>query len=276
MRYLMKMIGKGIVNYCNRTIVPIIGHMFCSRNKYCNVIYYHDIVSGEGYSYMKTNLEVFKRQMEWLSREGYETLRFDDLDEERIRFKKKRILIAFDDGWRSNYDEIFYYMQQRGLKYNIFLTIGEIGANPNYLTWTLVREMYKSGIVGFGTHTFSHPDMSLLAKEEYNKEVFFADSTFEKELGYHPMDFCYPFGFYNNRNNEWMETHSNYQRVYTSDQIYSYDLGKIIIFGRNGISNNDSFSLFVNKVKGYTNFQGVYDNCITKRLFSFYHKMLTR
>ena len=111
-----------------------------------NVIYYHDIVRGEGFSFMRTNINVFKNQMEWLKNHGYETFRFDDLNDCTIRFRKKRVLIAFDDGWRSNYSEIYDLMRQMGLKYNIFLTIGEIGVNPNYLTWDMAREMHKSGL----------------------------------------------------------------------------------------------------------------------------------
>lgn len=41
-------------------------------------------------------------------------------------------------------------MKSLGLKYNIYLTIGEIGTNPEYLTWDIVRKIHSEGIVGFG------------------------------------------------------------------------------------------------------------------------------
>ncbi len=125
---------------------PLIGRMMLQNNIYVNVIYYHDIVRDKGYSFMRTNIGVFKHQMEWLAKNGYETLRFDDLNVDTLRFKKKRVLIAFDDGWRSNYTEIFEYMKSLGLQYNIFLTMGEINNNPEYLTWDMVREMHDSGL----------------------------------------------------------------------------------------------------------------------------------
>ena len=223
------------------------------RNKFINVFYYHDIVRDNGYSFMRTNIDVFKHQMEWLVSKGYETLRFDDLNEETLMFKKKKVLIAFDDGWRSNYTEIFEYMKSQGLKYNIFLTMGEINNNPEYLTWNMVREMHESGLCGFGAHTYTHPDMSDLNKICIDKEVNQADKLFEKELGYQPIDFCYPFGYYSEESNLGLEVKSQYQRIYTSQNLFSYSQNGRIVMGRNGISTDDSEAEFQNKVKGYEN-----------------------
>ena len=236
-----------------RIFCPIIGRLMLHRNKFINVFYYHDIVRDNGYSFMRTNIDVFKHQMEWLVSKGYETLRFDDLNEETLMFKKKKVLIAFDDGWRSNYTEIFEYMKSQGLKYNIFLTMGEINNNPEYLTWNMVREMHESGLCGFGAHTYTHPDMSDLNKICIDKEVNQADKLFEKELGYQPIDFCYPFGYYSEESNLGLEVKSQYQRIYTSQNLFSYSQNGRIVMGRNGISTDDSEAEFQNKVKGYEN-----------------------
>ena len=131
---------NNLKQYFFDNIVPFLGKIFVSNNKYVNVIYYHDIVEGKGYSMMQMNVEKFKQQMLFIKRNGYETLRFDDLNKlELIKFKKKRVVIAFDDGWKSNYSLIFDWMKEKGIKYNIYLTMGEIGVNPGYLTWEQVR-----------------------------------------------------------------------------------------------------------------------------------------
>ena len=114
---------------------------------------------------MKTNINVFRRQMEYIAAKGYETLRFDDLqDVQKVKGGSKKVIIAFDDGWLSNYNEIYDMMKSLGLKYNIYLTIGEIGTNPEYLTWDIVRKMHSEGLVGFGAHTYTHPDMTDIFK----------------------------------------------------------------------------------------------------------------
>lgn len=270
---MIKIIGKKILLFVEYHIVPFGGWLFNSKNKFVNVIYYHDIVHDDGDSYMRTNIDVFEKQMVWLANNGYETLRFDDLDDEHIRFKKKRILIAFDDGWLSNYTVIIDMMKGLGLKYNIFLTMGEIGNNPEYLSWDMVRRMHESGLVGFGAHTFTHPSMADLTKIDFNHEVKDADNLFEKELGFRPADFCYPFGYYSEASNIQLERESSYKHIYTSEKLYSYEQNDCVVFGRNGISTNYPMHYFKKKVKGYANWYQVYDKCFYQILLKVYHGM---
>ena len=235
-------------------MIPALGRLMIRKNHYCNVIYYHDIVEDEGYSYMRTNIDLFKRQMQYLADNYYETMRFDDFSEvNNLAFKKKRILIAFDDGWRSNYTLVFDFMKSLGLKYNVFLAVGLIDEDARYLTWKMAQEMHRSGLCGFGTHTFSHVDLSRLDDGLFDAEVRKADDRFEKELGFAPKDFCYPFGKYSTDSNQKLMSDSNYERIYLSSMSYSYKQADWFIMGRNGISNDDSMSIFKNKVNGFYN-----------------------
>lgn len=235
-------------------IIPLVGRMKVGKNRYVNVIYYHDIVQGEGQSFMRTNIDVFKRQMEYIAKNGYKTLRFDELNKgDKVKFEKRKVVIAFDDGWLSNYNEIFDFMQSLGIKYNIYLTVGEIGKNPEYLTWDLVRQMHNSGLVGFGVHTFTHPHVADMSDIDPELEFVKANEVFQKELGYEPLDFCYPFGSCSEKAHEYLTTKTNYQRIYTSTMMYSYEKNGRIIFGRNGISNEEKMVVFKAKLNGHFN-----------------------
>lgn len=267
----LKKLGNKVFRFIDYHVVPFFGWVSNSKNKFVNVIYYHDIVPGIGDSYMQTNKGVFFQQMEWLSSNGFETLRFDDINEQTIRFKKKRILITFDDGWLSNYNEVFDFMQAHNLKYNIFLTIGEIGKNTNYLTWDMVREMHNSGLVGFGAHTFTHPSMADLIKVNVQLEVNNANTKFNNELGITPLDFCYPFGYYSEDSNLRLEKESPYKRIYTSCKMYSYKQNGKVIFGRNGISSDHPLHYFKKMVLGYTNWYQVYYKHVYRYMLNLYH-----
>ena len=234
--------------------IPFIGRICNGRNKFVNVIYYHDIVSGKGNSFQQTNIDVFKRQMQYIASQGYQTLRFDDLKSEKDEaFGRKKIVIVFDDGWKSNYTEIYEFMKSLGIKYSIYLAVKEIGANPDYLTWNQVRLMHDEGIVGFGAHTYTHPHIDAIINIDVDVEFKMADAIFEAELGYKPLDFCYPYGTYSEETNEYISSHLVYKRIYTSRLMYSYRQNGKIIFGRNGISGDEPFRVFVSKLKGYYN-----------------------
>lgn len=246
----MNPIKKIIFEYA----VPILGRIYQSKNKYCNVIYYHDIVNGQGHSYMRTNIAVFKHQMRYLVENGYETMRFDDLDHhENFQYKQKRVLITFDDGWKSNYTNIFEFMQSLGLKYNVFLATGLIDCDPNYLTWEQVKEMHKSGLCGFGMHTHSHVDISDISRTDFELEIVHANKLFEQFLGFQPLDFCYPFGKYSSESNIKLIRETPYKRLYTSDMVYSYEYLTKFIMGRNAISNNEAMRVFRHKLEGLYN-----------------------
>ena len=234
--------------------IPLVGRLCVDKNTFVNVIYYHDIVKGEGQSFMQTNIGLFKRQMQYIADNGYKTLRFDELNNQgNLRFEIKKVVIAFDDGWLSNYTEIFEFMKSIGIKYNIYLTIGEIGKNPHYLTWDLVRQMHGSGLVGFGVHTFTHPHVADMKDIDPQLEFVQANEVFQKELGYEPLDFCYPYGSCSEKSHEYLTTQTNYKRIYTSTMMYSYEQNGRIIFGRNGISNDETFGVFKAKLNGYFN-----------------------
>ena len=234
-------------------IIPFIGMLNNRNNKFVNIIYYHDIVKGKGNSFQQTNIELFKRQMEYIAKNDYKTLRFDDLNDDTIRFDSKSIVIAFDDGWASNYFEIYDFMKSLGLKYNIYLAVDKIGSSQDYLTWDIIRKMHKEGIVGFGVHTFNHVDVSDITKIDPYLEFDKANSIFKKELGYMPQDFCYPYGAYSEVSNKYLITNSPYLRLHTSKLMYSYHQDGKTVFGRCGISNDDSMRIFKVKLKGYMN-----------------------
>ena len=255
----MNVVKRFLYNNC----IPFIGELNKKRNIFVNVIYYHDIVKGEGQSFMQTNVDTFRKQMNYIAENKYRTLTFDELNnDENLRFEKGKIVIAFDDGWVSNYTEIFDYMESLNLRYNVFLTIGEIGENPDYLTWDMVRKMHSSGLVGFGGHTFTHPHIADMTGVDQQLEFDSANDVFQKELGYSPEDFCYPYGSCSEISHEYLVNHTSYKRIYTSSMMYSYMQNDCVIFGRNGISNDETFGVYKAKLNGLFNVWNVLVQCL--------------
>ena len=246
----MNKVKKLVYNH----IIPILGSLSKGKNKYINVIYYHDIVDSGAHGSQYMDIDTFKSQMEYLVEKGYKTYTFSELENENnLKFDKKSVLITFDDGWRSNYDKIFDYMKEKGIKYNIYLEVGNIGKDERYLNWEEVREMKRSGIVGFGAHTVNHISMEDPSIEGYDFEIEETNRVFERELGFIPVDFCYPYGFYSNESNEYLTKNTVYTRIYTSSLRHSYEMNAKIIFGRSSINADESFKVFKNKVKGNYN-----------------------
>jgi len=248
-----------IKKFLYKNVIPLVGKFCVRKNKIINVIYYHDVVKSHGDSYMRIELDKFKEQMRYLVDHGYKTFTFQELDSvDTLKYNKKNILITFDDGWLSNYTEIFEFMKERGLKYNIFLAAGSINNDPEYLTWDMITEMHKSGICGFGAHTYDHVVMNNLDTIDMQRQIQETNALVEAHIGYKPKDFCFPKGVYTTQTLQTMLETTPYTRLYTSDMDYSYVVAEKIVFGRNAISNEESNNIFINKVRGYYNvFQSI-------------------
>ncbi len=245
---------KSLKRFVYSNIVPIVSSVLKRKNQFINVIYYHDIVTDEGTGAQQTNINVFKKQMEYISDKGYKTLTFDDIENGAdISFKDKCVLITFDDGWRSNYTEIFDFMKEKNIKYNIFLAVGEISNNPDYLTWEIIREMHESSLVGFGAHTYSHISISDIENVDTLKEIEAANDKIFEEIKFYPVDFCYPYGQFTKESNEFLLLNTKYKRIYTSEHDFSYTEKGKIIFGRCSINNSEPFKTFVHKLNGKYN-----------------------
>jgi peptidoglycan/xylan/chitin deacetylase (PgdA/CDA1 family) len=62
------------------------------------------------------------------------------------------------------------------------------------LAWEEVRQMERSGLVGFGVHTATHRILAELSDSELDDEVLAPRKRFARELGHEAESFCFPNG----------------------------------------------------------------------------------
>lgn len=229
------------------------------------VIYYHDL-SEYGFGVDSICIEKFYQQMKYIHDNNYKTLLLNEVNDEIMlkKQKEKYILITFDDGYRSNYEHAFKIAIKFGLKINIFLNPKFIEEkNKKYLTIEMLKEMYSSGIVYFGSHTYSHTDSWEKTNYEYETENLKCDLFIEEILGYLPKDFCYPYGHYSTESIKYMA--SRYKRIFTSDCMKEKKVENSIVRGRIAISNNDTIRQFKNKIKRKYDIMYLYYSKLHKR-----------
>ncbi len=103
---------------------------------------------------MVVTAQRFAEDLDWLQENGYTTVLPRELVEGEP-LPDKAVLITLDDGYRSNYTLAFPLLQERGMKAAIALICGKVDAqDPFYLTWDMCREMLRSGLVEFGSHSY--------------------------------------------------------------------------------------------------------------------------
>jgi peptidoglycan/xylan/chitin deacetylase (PgdA/CDA1 family) len=149
----------------------------------------------------------FRRQLEYLKRRGYSSMLLSELrDAElgRIPMPRKPVLITFDDGYANNYEIAYPILRALGMKANIFLVCGKMGADNSWdkeieppiplMTWAQAREMRDAGVVEFGSHAMSHRRLTQCSAEDVRSELAESKKALEEKLGGEILGFAYPYG----------------------------------------------------------------------------------
>lgn len=106
---------------------------------------------------------------------------------------RNRILITFDDGYKSIRERVFPLMSKYNIPFTIFIVVDYIGKD-GYLTKEDLIFLKESGICRIGSHSISHPFFYKLNIEEKKEELSKSKEELEKILGIEIEDFAFPYG----------------------------------------------------------------------------------
>ena len=183
----------------------------CSRDRNANeftIFSYHEIADksetlDSTYAVSAAN---FEAQMKWLIDDGYNFIKIDDIINARKHNKplpSKAVLITFDDGYQSVYDNAFPILR----KYHIPSLIALVGSwlqaadkvdfdghqidRSKFLSQYEIKEMIASGLVEVGSHSY-HLHRGILGNPQGNMESavttrqWFPDqAVYEDDKSYH-------------------------------------------------------------------------------------------
>jgi peptidoglycan/xylan/chitin deacetylase (PgdA/CDA1 family) len=159
---------------------------------------------------------VFRRGLAHLRGRGYRTSSLTNVVtrlHDGLPLPARTIVITFDDGYRSVYDEAFPLLRQYGMTATIFLTVGKADAGrlPPFegremLSWSELREMQAAGF-DIGAHTLTHPDLTRLPRDRVEAELRDSKRTIEDALGVRVDSFAYPYGRFDGQSHELARQH---------------------------------------------------------------------
>ena len=114
-------------------------------------------------------------------------------------YHRPKVIWTCDDGWASQYDELYAYMAPRGLKATHYIVGSYIGTG-SYMTLAQLQTLYNAGH-DICNHTYEHTNLTTLGTQaemesaiSLNKDYLIGNGFTRNNMHLH---FCYPNGGYN-------------------------------------------------------------------------------
>lgn len=220
------------------------------------VIYYHDIVeAGKGFSYQRVEKEKFEQQMRYLRDHGYQSILFENMDKP---LPDKAVLITFDDGFTTVYENAAPTMKKYGMKGNVYLPTKYVEENEDhFMTWEMLKELCDSEQFSVAAHTHTHVDIRTLDVKSMKAELETSNRLLQERLGIETKSFCMPYGKYDKSSIALLKDIGGYNYIFAS--FYGHGKEKSLstaLIPRIGISNDDSIEVFQKKLEGKLNWKG--------------------
>ena len=148
--------------------------------------------------YPSTNIQmnVFREHISIIKNSKYNFYDPKNLESDfSINKKEKKILITIDDAFSSFYEVAWPYLKNEKIPFILFVSTEAIGKN-GYMTWRQIKEVEHESFAYIGNHSHSHNYLVDLNENVFLEDINTSSSIFNKNLGYNPIFFSYPFGEY--------------------------------------------------------------------------------
>ncbi|MBI9035076.1 MAG: polysaccharide deacetylase family protein [Bacteroidales bacterium] len=207
------------------------------------VLLYHHVDQGNPTIRYSVSAKNFQEQMNILNQTGYQTITATEfvlaLTNGRT-IPEKSIVITFDDGVASVFENAYPIMKENDFVGTIYLVGNYIDQN-GYMTGDQIQELVSAGWE-IGSHSMSHADLT--QSENANWEIRDSKSVLETRFDIDVPTFAYPLG--NANESTFSKTRLfGYEAAMGLGKFYRHTQGTLFYVSRIEIRNDYSLEEFI-------------------------------
>ncbi|MCU1285365.1 MAG: hypothetical protein JWO13_1715 [Acidobacteriales bacterium] len=235
------------------------------------VLLYHHVgpLRAGTFPTLSVSPERFRSQIEWLSRNGYQTTTTTDWllwSSEGKPLPKKPVLLTFDDGYKDLAEFAFPILKEFGFGATVFIVTSQIGGTNDWdqrngsaahalLSADEIIHWSRSGIE-FGSHSVTHPDMTSLNETDLRTQSEDSARSLSGLLGTQADSFAYPYGGVNPAVREALS--SKYRLAFTTEVGLNHLGSDLFSLTRTMVQSKDSlFDLRLRLIFGWNPIEGI-------------------
>jgi peptidoglycan/xylan/chitin deacetylase (PgdA/CDA1 family) len=230
------------------------------------ILTYHKISDQREFGLTTISQIKFKEHIHLLKTEGYSTISFNDLLKE-TPLPERPIIVSFDDGYESIYENAFEILLKYGFKAVVFVISDYIGQLNG---WEAVsfqqkhRHLAKNQILdlsrhGFeiGSHGKKHKYLPALNDKAVFDEVEGSKKYLQELTGKAIISFCYPYGRCTGRVANIVKE-AGYRFATRNISFKNMDNNNSLTLVRRSIYSTDSINAFNEKIINHSIFSKTY------------------
>ncbi len=157
---------------------------------------------------MTITTPVFESHLKYLRDNGYKVIPLRQLVDWYLKKgpapAPKSVVIVEDDAHKTVYSDMLPLAKKYKVPVTVFIYPSAVSNAKYAMTWDQLRELKKSGLFDFQSHTYWHPnfrkDRKKMKPAEFDKSVTMqltkSKARIEKELGVKVDLLAWPFGIY--------------------------------------------------------------------------------
>lgn len=164
------------------------------------IIMYHRF-GEEKFPTTNVTLEQFDAHIKELSDGDYNVVALKTITDALKKGEKlppRTIGITIDDGYLSIFEHAWPKLKAANFPFTLFISTRSVNVqNKSSMTWDQIRELEKDALVDIGHHGHSHGHMIEMEIKDAINDIALADEIYQRELGYIPDIFAFPYGEFN-------------------------------------------------------------------------------
>lgn len=153
------------------------------------------------YPSTNTTIEELRKEFDYFKNNGYEVIPLKKLVlalQDKQPIPDNWVVLTIDDNYKSFYTNGLPLFREYNYPFSMFVTVESTDKKyGDFMSWTELKEIEKYGSLEF--HSLTHPHMTQMSDEAITKDFEVGLALFEKNLGFKPQYFSYPFGEFNPR-----------------------------------------------------------------------------